>query len=290
MTFVKNMQIYSTVIKATFQSWRKYPALFKPFLCLLLLEILGLVLIYYSPQQPVHLVLGQPIRAFYGEAALHYPYNLVMLPRIFSRFRLFGIVFFDCLFTGIAISMYNQQSKKMSMRFGKNFKIAFNRYWSLLSYSLVVTLPLYLAGYIPKILVEGKLIDGEGYFLGMGQFRWSVVLLFFNLVIQVVWQTLLIYTPITIIIENKGFWAAVKESLKIVRNYALVSFLLVALVLTPFSVVSEVLKIFNLRLMDMYTPEIALVIVLLFIIMKFFMNAMITISSTILFLSEKENN
>ncbi|MDD5258535.1 MAG: hypothetical protein PHD29_01045 [bacterium] len=288
MTFIKNLQIYGSIIKATLQSWRKYPELFKPFLCLMLLEILGLALLYYSPQQPVSLLLGPPIRAFYGEAALHYPYNLAMLPRIFSRWQLFTILFFDCLFTGIAISMYNQKSKNKSMRFGKNFKIAVNRYWPLLGYSIAVTLPLYLAGYILKILIEDKLIAGQGYLLGMGQFKWSMSMLVFNLCIQVFWQTLLIYIPIVIIIENKGFRDAALESLRLVRNYLLVSVLLVALALAPFGVVNELFKIFNLRLMDKFTPEITILIIVLIILIKFFMNSMITISTTILFLSEKE--
>lgn len=281
------MQIYGSVIKATFQNLRKNPSLFKPFLYLAIIEMAGLALIFYAPQWPVNLVLGQPIKAFYGEAALHYPTHLLYLSAAFRIWQIFAGVLFGSVLTGIAISMYNQEAKGMSLRFGKNFKIAFNRYLPLLGYTLVTFIIIYLVEHFSGLFIKDRLTAGQGYFLKMGQIKWGVGLAVFNILFSIAVETLFIYAPVAIIIENKGFWKAAGISFKTVFNYFVTSVLLV-LVPVIFYMVTVVLKVFIPKLMDMYFPEISLVIILLGVMLGFLVNTIIAISATILYLSVKE--
>jgi len=282
------MKIYSSVVKATFQNLRKKPSLYKPFFYLGLIELLGMLVIYFSPQQPVSLVLGQPIKAFYGEAALHYPSHLLILPQIFRIWQIIAGVVFGSLLTGIAISMYNQEAKGMSMRFGKNFKIAFNRYLPLLAYTLVTVIIIYLVEHFSGNFIKGRLEDGRGYFLKMGQIKWSVGLAVFNLFFSIALETLFMYSPVVIIIENKGFWKSVGISIKMVFNYFITSSLLI-LVPVMFYMMIVVTKAFLPRLMDKIFPEMSMVILAVGILLAFLVNTIIAISSTILYLSVREN-
>ncbi|MDD5492049.1 MAG: hypothetical protein PHV60_05140 [bacterium] len=287
MSIIKSMKIYGSVVKATFQNLRKYPSLFKPFLYLGLIELLGLIVLYLAPQPPVSLVLAQPIRAFYREAALHYPSHLLVLPQIFRIWQIIAGVLFGSLLTGIAISMYNQEAKGMSMRFGKNFKIAFNRYLPLLAYTLVTFIIIYLVEHFSGNFIKSRLEAGNGYFLKMGQLRWSVGLAFFNLVFSIAIETLFMYAPVVIIIENMGFWRATGVSIKTVFHYFITSVLLV-LVPVLFYMVAVISRVFIPRLMDKVFPEMSLVILGAGILIAFLVNTVIAVSATILYLSVKE--
>lgn len=282
------MKIYGSIVKATFQNLRKKPSLFKPFLYLSLIELLGLMVIYWAPQPPVSLVLGQPIRAFYGEAALHYPSHLLVLPQIFRIWQIIAGVVFGSLLTGIAISMYNQEAKGMSMRFGKNFKITFNRYLPLLAYTLVTFIIIYLVEHFSGNFIKGRLEAGSGYFLKMGQIKWSVVLAFFNLCFSIAIETLFMYVPVLIIIENIGFWRAAGISIKTVCHYFATSILLV-LVPVLFYMAAVISKVFIPRLMDKVFPEMSLVILGAGILIALLVNTIIAVSATILYLSVKES-
>ncbi len=287
MPIIKSMKIYSSVVKATFQNLRKKPSLFKPFLYLSLIELLGMAVIYFAPQWPVSLVLAQPIRAFYGEAALHYPGHLLALPQIFRIWQIISGVIFGALLTGIAISMYNQEAKGMSLRFGKNFKIAFNRYLPLLAYTLVTFIVIYLVEHFSGRIIASRLVDGKGYFLKMGQIKWSVGLAVFNLMFSVGIETLLMYTPVVIILENAGFWRAAGKSIKTVFHYFITSVLLV-LVPVIFYMAAVISRVFIPKLMDKLFPEMSMVILAVGILVAFLVNTIIAISATILYLNVRE--
>ncbi|MBI5555611.1 MAG: hypothetical protein HY920_07165 [Elusimicrobia bacterium] len=288
MPIIKSMQIYGSVVKATFQNLRQHPSLFKPFLYLAFIEMAGLALIFYAPQWPVSLVLGQPIRAFYGEAAMHYPTHLLILPPAFRLWQIVAGVLFGSLLTGIAMSMYNQKAKGMSLRFGKNFKIAINRYLPLLAYTLVTFIIIYLVEHFSGIFIKDRLTAGQGYFLKMGQIKWGMGLAVFNILFSIAVETLFLYAPLAIIIENKGFWKAAGISIKTVFKYFVTSGLLV-LIPALFYLVAVVLKVFIPRLMDLYFPEISLLIILWGIFLAFIVNTIIAVSATILYLSVRES-
>lgn len=288
MAIVKSLRIYRSVMGMTFKNLFKFPSLFKAFLCLALLETLGLVIVYYSPQWPVNQVLAQPIRAFFGEPALHYPYNLMALPRIFRVWQIFVDIFFGSILTGIVVSMYNQHSKKMSLRFGKNFKIAFNRYLPLLAYSMIVFIVIYLVEHFSGIFIRDRLIAGKGYFLKLGQIKWGIIIAVFNLLFSMAIEILWIYVPIAIIIDNKGLWRAAATSLKLVFHYFITTVLLVLIPVTVYlSVV--IFRVFDSKLMDLYFPEISVLLILLSIISAFIVNTVITIAGTVMYQSVKEN-
>ena len=286
MPILKSLNIYGSVMGLTFRNLRKSPGLMLPLFYLALIELVGIAIIYYSVQWPLNLVLAQPIKAFYGEISLHYPFNLVALLKIFNKYESFTEIIFGSLLAGMTISMYNQMTKNMTIRFGKNFNIAFNRYLRLLGYSLFLFIIIYGFSSATEYLRNMVLKNNDGYFLGMGAIKWSLIVAVVNFIFYLVIQILFLYVPIGIIVENFGLWRAAKESIKVMRKYFLVSGLIVAL---PFLLylANAFLGAFSGKLMDAIAPEVAIALTVLTVIVVFIINIMINISATILYLNVK---
>ena len=287
MLFIRSLKIYRSVTGLALKHLWSQPRLFTPFLYLAVINFAGLALIYYSPQWPVNLLLAAPIRAFYGEAALHYPYNLEYLPQIFRSWRLVTEIVCASLLTGVTISMYNQYSKKMSLRFGKNFKISFNRYAALVLFSFLIVAPPYILNRSLIYFISDRLHENSGFFLHMGRIKWLVAMGGINLLANLCLETLLLYVPVAVIVVNSGFWRSCRESLKKVFKYFLPS-LLIILLPTVAIVIMEIMASAVPRLIQVFNPEISLVVVGTGIVVAFLANVLIAVSSTILFLNIHE--
>ncbi|MFH1074035.1 MAG: hypothetical protein V1752_03005, partial [Candidatus Firestonebacteria bacterium] len=227
------------------------------------------------------------IRAFYTETALHYPDNLVMLPKMFHVFQIAVGIIFGSLLNGAAISIYNQRLKKMSTRFDKNLKIAFNHYLPLFTYAAAVFVIIYAFERYSGTFINSMLSKNNGYFLKMGQLKWNVILTGSNIGLGILVETLLIYVPVIIILENSGFRKAVSAAIKICSRYFTVTFLMVFVPVLLYLVV-DATKMFIPRLMLSLFPEISLIIVLAGIIAAFLVNTVIAVSSTVLYLAISE--
>ncbi len=287
MPILKSLDIYGSVMGLTFKNLRKFPGLLLPLFYLALIELVGLAIIYYSVQWPLNLVLAQPIKAFYGEISLHYPFNLVALLQIFNKWESFTEVVFGSLLAGMTISMYNQMTRNMTIRFGKNFNIVFNRYLRLLGYSLLIFVLVYGFSSSTEYFRTEILKKNNGYFWHMGVLKWSLVVAVLNYIFYIAVQTVFLYLPMGIIVENTGLWRSARESIKIMKKYFLVSVLLVAI---PFLLylANVVLDAFSGKLMTSITPEISIALAVLTIIIVFIINVIINISATILYLNVKQ--
>ncbi len=85
----KNKSLAFLVIKEFFALLSKYPLLGLPYLFSLLLDWFSILASYLAPQQPFSKFFGPPIRKFFGEKYMHYPYNFDKLPYIYGFFHTF---------------------------------------------------------------------------------------------------------------------------------------------------------------------------------------------------------
>ena len=74
----------------------KRPIVILPFFIIAFLEGLALELIYFSSRKPLLFIAGPIIRKFSGEPSLHYPINLVKLPRFvyYGQIFIYIVVFY----------------------------------------------------------------------------------------------------------------------------------------------------------------------------------------------------
>jgi hypothetical protein len=280
---MKNFKLYTSSIRLTLQDLKDMPVLYKPFLYLAVIELIGLVLFYFSAQYPFKIIFAPFIKSFYGEAVLHYPYDLVILPKVFRLWQVSAGIIFGSLLAGITISMYNQQAKNMAVRFNNNFKIAFRRYSSLFVYTAAVFILIYGVDHYSKSLISTLLLENKGYFLKMGQLKWGIILQLGNFLFNVLVKAAFIYVPIIIVIEDQGFWQSAVISLKTFSKYTMPS-LIVVFVPILFYLGIETSRAFIPQLVITFFPEVSFWIVLLGIIAGFFVNVILAVSSTVVYL------
>ncbi len=112
-------------MKAWLRTWRQTAKLFSsyrklwiPFVLAALVEALGLGLIWLAPHRPFSIVLGPPIRYFFGDYVLHYPWHLWFLYHAMKHTHLIASILAGAFFSGIACVMVRQiyQGEDLSLR------------------------------------------------------------------------------------------------------------------------------------------------------------------------------
>lgn len=92
--------------------------LWVPFLIGLAAEIFCLLAIWLAPQQPFSTVLAPPIRYFFSDRVLHYPWHIWFLYHAMKHTHLIAATLIGAFMTGIACAMVGQQyaGKPLSFR------------------------------------------------------------------------------------------------------------------------------------------------------------------------------
>ena len=89
---------------------KKYPNVIIPFAVMGVLDFITLYILYLAPQRPVSIALAPPIRAFWGEQFLHYPMNILLLPKLYNYAHMVLLATVGIVTTGAAIGMIHEAS------------------------------------------------------------------------------------------------------------------------------------------------------------------------------------
>lgn len=257
-----------------FESLAKNPVILLPFLIVGLFDAFLLILIFLAPQPPFSAVFAPPIRAFWGERFLHYPLNLVLIPKLFSYAHIFTTAIIGVLMTGLAIGMLSEVKTGNKPQILLNFILALKRYFVLLAIWLIMFILAFLVYKIPNFLsINNRVIVQVAFFL--------------SFLITILIQVVFIYAIPAAFIERKGLIPAIKRGISFSKNYFLSTLILV---LTPavFYIPVMILKGKIPVLMSRFFPETALVILGLGIVVSVFIDFVVTCSTTILFINQSK--
>ncbi len=273
----------------TFVLIKEKPAVIMPFVIVAFFEALALELIYFSTRYPISFVVNPIIRKFFGETFLHYPGNMVMLPRLFYYAQIVIYVFLGVFLTAIAVNIFRNIKESLPVKTNALIKNALKHYFLFFIYGLIVVALLFAirnAGlYIfPKIVrISMKLIPGipqQVYYSCL-----TLALFFINIIMQV----FLILTVPIIVIDKSGLLKALIKSIYLaMRNFSNI----VGLVFLPFLVYLPLtmLKSFSIELVDKTMPEINLYMTVIGIIITIFLDSFIIICVSKWLLNLKEGN
>src|SRR4030042_4575140 len=90
----------TTIYNNGFSAFIRHKKLCIPFVSFFAFELLSLIILYYSPRQPFRVIFGPPIKTFWGERFLHYPFFFMLLPKLLSTARMVLSVFIGSLTAG----------------------------------------------------------------------------------------------------------------------------------------------------------------------------------------------
>lgn len=272
----KKLKIALDIWRMTFGLFKQNSNILIPFLLVGLVDAFLLFIIYLAPQPPLSALLGPPIRVFWGERFLHYPFNLLLIPRLFDLARIFSTALMGVLMTGAAVRMlqeaYSGIKPDIVLTLSKSLRV----YLKLLVIWLVMFgLVSAVFKALPAIFnfkqhIASQMVSGAGF------------------LISILIQSIFIYAIPAVIIEEKKIWPAIKRSVSFCRSTFLPTLILVALP-TLFYLPMLILKGKLPLLMSKFFPETVLIFLGLGIVVSVIMDCLITGSTTILFLNQRKD-
>jgi hypothetical protein len=263
----------------TFNLMVKNPIVLMPFVFIAFLEILALEFLYFSPRAPLSYITSPIIRKFFGEAAIHYPANLLILAKLFYYLQIAIYISIGVMLSAAAVNIFNNIKMGLPVRLGVMLKNSAKRYFGYFAYGCLVMTALFLLNKMDVMLFPkaarliGKLLPQiSPVFLYSGftlfQFLGSVVV-----------YTLLISVVPLMVIEKRPFLKSCILSIYMgVRNF----FGIFSLILLPFIIYLplSILKNFPGQLADKLFPEANLFVLIAGSILTIFVDCFVILCAS----------
>ncbi len=247
-----------------------------PFIIVGLVDIILLFIIYLAPQPPLSVILGPPIRVFWGERFLHYPLNLFLIPRLFDVAHTISTALTGVLMTGAAVRMLEDVHGGLRPDLGRGLTKSLRVYLNI----FVIWLVMFgLVSAVFKLLpVIFKPKQGMASFLVLGA----------GFPISILIQTIFIYAIPAVVIEEKKIWPAIKRSASFCFGAFLPTLILVGLptiTYLPILILKGKLSLMASKIL----PEAILFFVGLGIIISVIMDCLVTSSTAVFFLNKRKS-
>lgn len=254
------------------------PKIMLPFAIMAVLELIGLFLIFIAEQPPFVKHITPLILRFWGEQFLHYPFNLLLLSKLFYYLQLTLGIILGTFMSGVTINAVWQYCQKKTVSLISGSKQALVKYVSLLIITIIVLFVIeYVSSLEKNILL--KIIMKESSFLGIDREDWTVLFIMFRVVVGGILQGLFIFAQPAIMIDNKNFIAAIFRNLLYVFKNLFAACTLVVLPLCLYIPIS-ILKVKIFPLMKRTCPEVVFVVLIAGVFISVFINVFITVSTT----------
>ena len=279
------VNLYLTVLQLV----KSRPKLFIPFIIFAVIDLSFLLIIYVVSQQPFNVVLTPPIKAFWGEKFLHYPYNFLLIPKLASMSRNFLSCVIGSLLTGCAVIMIADSYNNKIPRFFFSLKTGVKKYFVLFSFVFMLTT---LFGACFKLLETGLIkyfSSGHDTLLFLKPQVWfGPLLIVINLFIIILIHGAFGYVIPFLMIEKEKLSMVILKSLKFFAKFPIPTIFLIGLpVLLYLPIIF--LQLETSFLISNFFPELVLYIcVAASIINAIVIDSLITFSTVILFLQNKD--
>lgn len=277
------------IYQITFQLLKKHLFFYAPFIIFAIFEFLALLVFYLAPRMPLILVLGPPIRTFWGEGFLHYPANFLLLPKLTSLSRMALSIVVGSLLSGMAVAIilaiYNEKLIKLK----ESFKSALKKYISLLTVVFIITVLYYYLIKISSMSLTKYFLTRKSGFLFLNlNFCMGAVLILVNLLLAVFIQSVFVYAIPILMIEKEKLIRSIFKSFLLFRKLFIPTIILVALpslIYIPIAVLN-----YNIAfLIDKVYPEFVLVVLFFSIFLSsLIVDPIMTFSTAVLYLLNRE--
>jgi len=207
-----------------------------------LIESLGVGLLWLAPHAPFSKLLAPPIRYFFSDRVLHYPYHLWFLFFAMKHTHLIASVIMGAFMTGIACAMVRQ------LHMGQPLSLREALVSRQVRYGRVVLLWMMTWGLAKALIVAVEQVGPKSGWLVGGAIGATVLL-----------QALLIYAIPAAVFEGARWWKALLLSVWETLRYPLTTLLAIlgpSAALIAFAIVCSPANVANW--MAQSSPEIAL--------------------------------
>lgn len=260
----------------TFYLIKSKPVLLLPFIIVAFLEAAALEVIYFIPQKPVLSVLGPIVRKFFGEQFLHYPANLMLLPRLFYYAQVIIYAFVGVFMAAIAVNIFRNMVTNLPVKPKAVINNALGRYFSLFFFGAIMVVGFFLVQKADNFVFI-KYMNFAGahlprVILKLTPIKLAVLIFVSNIIVH----TFMIFTIPVIVIEKRPVLAAICRSIFMGGRYFLTVF---GLIFLPFLFYLPPVLMRSVlpELTTKAFPEISIVITAVNIVIAIFVDCFVTI-------------
>lgn len=292
------MSPVAKIYSASCKLFKDHPRILQPFILLFLIQLLALIVLYFSPRLPLRDIFGPIIRTFWGqrsEAAFsHYPYSFILLPKLFQVGSLALSVLVGAFTSGIAITMIQGIENKKRLDFFSATRLAIGKYVYLFIIVVLWVITLHYSAkyfdkgtsYLAGLLIKSLSMRPKAVFIIGTALFWFLTVSNFILTIAI--HSLLIYAIPILIFEKEKLWKSILKSLAFFKKHWLTTLIFVGLPMlayVPFSIILQKPSF----LIDKFFPEFVAHVILLGVIVNFlFIDPLITVSAALFYLSHRK--
>lgn len=277
-----------SLLKSAISILASHRNLLYPFLLLGFIQLLVLELLYFYPRYPFKVFFGPLVSKLWTEQFMHYPYNLMLLPKLFHYVQgpIYIIIGYLLICTSIyAVSKINNGEK---VHFKSDFAELFKRsYIHIFVISLLTYIVILSEGKIYQLLYdrafEIRSVSGIYAFIKKIVISGEPV---FQFVFNVLIISLFMYVYPLITIDKQKVFQAIGASIHIWRKSFLTTFLIVFI---PLLFYMFILLLRNFISVEDSFPETKVFIIIINIAALLFVDAVIYTAATLNLLLEKEN-
>lgn len=197
------------LLRESINSYIANPIILLPFVTIAFIQLLILEIIYFAPQFPLVKFFGPLIQKLEGEAFLHYPQNLIILPKWFQTAQFFIYIFISSFFIGMAIAIIANINNNKKSSFGAATRQALPQYVHLVLAAIMTFVVFYLLSSAYSMVIRRALqIQSK---TGIFHILKATVIYgapYFNLLIGVLVTAIFAFLFPIIIIEKKKILSA----------------------------------------------------------------------------------
>ncbi|MEW6097385.1 MAG: hypothetical protein AB1567_12825 [bacterium] len=272
----------------TFSLMARYPKIFLPYSVLILLEICLLIFLFLAPLSILSPLVEPPIRVFFGEKYLHYPYNFVLLPTIFDYCDVVLVLIFAPLISGMTVGMVYQTQEGNKPKFCSNFLLAIKKYLILIGLWMIVTILVFSIFHLGKFLVSEFYTDEMAEFIHIRTWRMARLIQYFCFFLTLLIETFFAFCIPAVMIENKKILSSIKRSFKISSSLFLPTFILICVPTIFNSIIVLIKQKMLIQLMDRFFPEVVFIIMGVEFCIYLITQVLRVLSLTLVFLINRE--
>ncbi len=277
------------VLRSTFNTMVSYKKLYYPLVVLAFIQLLCLELLYFSPRFPLAAFFGPIIRNIWGEKYLHYPLNLVLLPKLFYYAQLVIYLFVGSFLLAVLsrlVVTYNNEGKV-------DVRKALRSCWPLYVHVLLATFLTF--GIFHLLSMAYGMIIQRAFEIRStaGIFFWIKQLViqgapYVQFIASILVTTLFVYVVPIIMVHQKKIASALIENFKVLGSSMWLS-LVIVLIPSLFYIPILILRNHVGFLASLSGPEIQILVIVLSAIITIAVNAFIMAAATIFYLYKKES-
>ncbi len=279
---------FFSLLRTSVNTLIDHPIILYPLCIAVFIQLLALEIIYFAPRFPLSVFFGPMIRRLWNEAYLHYPYNFMLLPKLFYYTQILIYIFIGGFLNAVAISIIaainNDKRVTLKAVYKENLPFYIHIFVaSLLSlglFSLLSSFYRFVVYYASQFELEGKVfLYLKKMIIYSGPYA--------NLILGVFVTTALAFLIQIIVIEKKKIFSAIVSNFQTLNR----SFWFVfSVVLVPTLFYVPLLLIRStIWQADTVVPGIHLFVIIVGLLVTLGIDATVFTATTTYYLFLKEN-